>query len=176
MARTGELNCYTRSLPSVSTRPLMLAQTMFAPRLRLVSSRVFRPYAHSRLYSGPCRTLHATAGLGSRFQHASAIKPLAGDLFFAGYTLKATHRNQRFQSYSRGGSGYGQVGSSWRSRLDNIPSSYIFWGVAGLNIAVFGKWYLAKAQLEINRDSKPFINMYRNFVVSWRNVVIEGRV
>jgi hypothetical protein len=152
---------------------------MVVSQLQIVSYKILRPSgACLRVYPGLLRAINATPGLGSRLQHTSVAKPFAGDLFFAGYTLKATHRNQRSRSYPRGGNGYGQAegGSSWRSRLDNIPSSYIFWSVAGLNIAVFGKWYLAKAQLEMNRDSRPFINMYRNFVVSWRNVVVEGRV
>jgi hypothetical protein len=53
--------------------------------------------------------------------------------------------------------------------------NWVFWGIAGLNVAVFGKWWLAQGQYEMNRDPEPLRNMFRYWTTSWRNVVVEGR-
>jgi hypothetical protein len=144
-------------------------------RLRPLSSGLIRHSGNKWPGFSLCRGLATASTLNTGLRHGpSPIRPFAGSRsFFSGHILKATHHERRHTAYSRG---YGQGGSSWRSRLDNIPSPYIFWGVAGLNIVVFGKWYLAQAQLETNRDPRPMISMYRNFVASWKNVVVDGRV
>jgi hypothetical protein len=103
--------------------------------------------------------------LQSRAFHSS--KPRT---FQVSSLAKATHRD-------RGGP-YGSSGSrsSWRRSLDGIRSQYIFLGVAGLNVLVFGQWYLAQAQYQQNRDPSWLKHMLENYTVSWRNVVQEGRV
>lgn len=53
--------------------------------------------------------------------------------------------------------------------------NWVFWGIAGLNVAVFGKWWLAQGQYEMNRNPEPLRNMFRHWTTSWRNVVVEGR-
>jgi hypothetical protein len=118
--------------------------------------------------------------------------------FFAGRIPRATHRDH----YARTNSLSRRAGtkSSWRRKLDNLPESYILWGIAGLNVVVFLKWYVANVQLvsiyiysnygvmrnrsladqrtrmqQADRNAGPLISMYQNFVVNWKNVS-EGRV
>lgn len=80
--------------------------------------------------------------------------------------LKATH-SETSRVPRRGGR------PSWT--FTGPKYNWVFWGIAGLNVAVFGKWYLAQGQYEMNRDPEPLRNMYRHWTTSWRNVVVEGR-
>ncbi|KAI3596780.1 serine protease family [Moniliophthora roreri] len=71
----------------------------------------------------------------------------------------------------RGSSGSG----SRRSPLDNIPQNYVFYGIIGVNVAVFLAWQSAQAEAKHKHNMGPLVSMFNNFTSSWRNLS-EGRV
>ncbi|KAJ4492953.1 hypothetical protein C8J55DRAFT_602882 [Lentinula edodes] len=74
--------------------------------------------------------------------------------------------------------GYGGGGGSKRSPfdfLDRIPEDVVFWGIIGLNGAVFIMWQLAQKRYEIERDPRSYIWMQENFTTSWTNFS-SGRI
>ncbi|KAJ3803104.1 hypothetical protein GGU11DRAFT_763011 [Lentinula aff. detonsa] len=59
--------------------------------------------------------------------------------------------------------------------LDQIPEDVVFWGIIGLNGAVFIMWQLSRKRYEIERDPGSYIWMQRNFTSSWSNFS-SGRI
>ncbi|KAI0771890.1 hypothetical protein BD413DRAFT_475177 [Trametes elegans] len=86
---------------------------------------------------------------------SSAIREQSVWHFGSSRHSQATHRD-RTHSDDRGG--YGGRGGSrgpWQlfiDRLNSIPSSYVFWGIVGVNSVVFAWWKVAQALYETNGD------------------------
>ncbi|KAE9391625.1 rhomboid-domain-containing protein, partial [Gymnopus androsaceus JB14] len=59
--------------------------------------------------------------------------------------------------------------------LDQVPEDYVFWGIIGLNGAVFIMWHLAKKRYEIEGNPGPYRWMHQNFTNSWNNFS-SGRI
>ncbi|KAJ3977261.1 hypothetical protein EV361DRAFT_879438 [Lentinula raphanica] len=96
--------------------------------------------------------------------------------------VKSAWLNIRQQSgRARSPFSQGREGGGGRSRrnpfefLDQIPENVVFWGIIGLNGAVFIMWQLARKRYEIERDPGSYIWMQRNFTSSWANFS-SGRV
>ncbi|KAF5393903.1 hypothetical protein D9757_000210 [Collybiopsis confluens] len=66
--------------------------------------------------------------------------------------------------------GYGGHGFNKKTPLlDKIPESTVFWGILGLNGAVFLAWQLAKSRYQHEHDPSSYIWMHQHFTSSWRN-------
>ncbi|KAF7352964.1 RHOMBOID-like protein 12, mitochondrial [Mycena venus] len=59
--------------------------------------------------------------------------------------------------------------------LDNIPQQTVFWGIIGLNGAVFTGFWWAKKKLQVERDPRLYWWMRKNFTSNWQNLS-SGRV
>ncbi|KDQ17589.1 hypothetical protein BOTBODRAFT_105664 [Botryobasidium botryosum FD-172 SS1] len=65
--------------------------------------------------------------------------------------------------------------SQWRRKLDNVPSSIIFWSILGINGVVFFGWWFAVESYKKFGDHKLLVWMNENFTASLRNVA-SGRI
>ena len=65
--------------------------------------------------------------------------------------------------------------SSTRRRLNRLNGGTIVFYMIGLNLAIFGVWAYAQANLERFRDGRLLATMLRNFSLSERNLR-EGRM
>ncbi|KAF5333684.1 hypothetical protein D9611_002220 [Ephemerocybe angulata] len=59
--------------------------------------------------------------------------------------------------------------------LNNLNHNAIIYGIIGLNVGVFGMWYLTQSKYKLEGDARPLIWMYQNFTNSWGNLR-AGRV
>ncbi|KAI0370250.1 hypothetical protein BV20DRAFT_944427 [Pilatotrama ljubarskyi] len=92
--------------------------------------------------------------------------------FVASKIAQATHRSGVVRGASGGGHGGGPQGpfQRLRARINAIPSSYIFWGIIGLNGLVFASWHLAYIKYQSTGDSSSYAWMMQNFVSSSENL------
>ncbi|KAI0751388.1 hypothetical protein C8Q80DRAFT_1309134 [Daedaleopsis nitida] len=94
--------------------------------------------------------------------------------FVSSKVANATHRSGIGRT-SRGGGYQGGGGSqgpwqSFRDRINSIPHNYIFWGIIGLNGAVYAVWNLAWVQYKSTGDPSSYMWMRHNFVSSAENL------
>ncbi|TFK27084.1 hypothetical protein FA15DRAFT_567481, partial [Coprinopsis marcescibilis] len=60
------------------------------------------------------------------------------------------------------------------SFFDRISDNTIIYGILGLNILVFGMWYMADQKLRLERDPQAVVWMFKNFTSSIENLK-QGR-
>jgi hypothetical protein len=54
--------------------------------------------------------------------------------------------------------------------LDDIPQNTVFWGIIGLNGAVFAGFWWAKQKMTVERNPRLYAWMQKNFMANWRNI------
>jgi hypothetical protein len=54
--------------------------------------------------------------------------------------------------------------------LDAIPQNTVFWGIVGLNGAVFTMYWWADKKLKVERNPAMYRWMNQNFTTNWRNL------
>ncbi|KAF8211332.1 hypothetical protein K438DRAFT_1807129 [Mycena galopus ATCC 62051] len=59
--------------------------------------------------------------------------------------------------------------------LDDIPQNTVFYGILGLNVAVFTGFWWAKQKITVERDPRMYRWMTNHFTCSWRNLK-QGRI
>ncbi|CAA7260147.1 unnamed protein product [Cyclocybe aegerita] len=69
----------------------------------------------------------------------------------------------------------GQTQRRFLGFLDKIPQNVIFYGIIGLNSAVFFMWYMASQKYRLEGDPSAIYWMTNNFTDSWRNLA-SGRI
>ncbi|KAF8901747.1 hypothetical protein CPB84DRAFT_1777327 [Gymnopilus junonius] len=65
--------------------------------------------------------------------------------------------------------------TSFLGILDKIPSNAIFYGIIGINVAVFTMWFMAIQKYKQEGDPSAVLWMERNFLNSWKNLT-SGRI
>ncbi|KIK65483.1 hypothetical protein GYMLUDRAFT_38956 [Collybiopsis luxurians FD-317 M1] len=90
--------------------------------------------------------------------------------------LRARQQSGRARPPSFTDPGYGGYGGGRKPPLlDSIPEPVVFWGIIGINGAVFLMWQFAKNRYQHEHDPSSFIWMRNHFTNSWRNFS-SGRI
>ncbi|KAG9045021.1 hypothetical protein FS837_007155 [Tulasnella sp. UAMH 9824] len=106
--------------------------------------------------------------------------PSSSILQFTRNTL-AQMRSSYYGGGSRGGGGYYSGGrgngffNNFRRRINGIPPDMVFYGIMGINGAVFALWWYASESWKKFRDPSLYRWMLDNFTTSTRNL-LQGRV
>ncbi|GJE84614.1 rhomboid-domain-containing protein [Phanerochaete sordida] len=124
-----------------------------------------------------CRA--APAGLSSLFLKPAQVwqRPLSVQ-FALSKAWGATHRSRLATARPRDPWSPPPPQGPWqrfKQWLDSIPSNTIFWGVLGINAAVFAAWQLSRALYQSSGDASLFLKLQRNFTVSMQNIS-AGRI
>ncbi|KAI0829477.1 hypothetical protein BC628DRAFT_1315061 [Trametes gibbosa] len=93
--------------------------------------------------------------------------------FLSSRIAQATHRSGIRRGAPLGGGYGGGGGGPWqrfRARINSIPNNYIFWGIIGLNGAVFATWNLAWVKYRSTGDASSYIWMRKHFTASSDNM------
>ncbi|KAJ4472276.1 hypothetical protein J3R30DRAFT_3524204 [Lentinula aciculospora] len=148
--------------------------SLLGTRLSTTSSSI-RYYSHlSRRYP----LLEPTSHVQKFTFTSNALSARSTDLGIKSAWLQIRQESGRARPPLSRSHGYGRGRGSKRNPfdfLDQIPESFVFWGIIGLNGAVFIMWQLAQKRYEIERDPGSYIWMQKNFTSSWSNFA-SGRI
>ncbi|CAL1702286.1 unnamed protein product [Somion occarium] len=100
--------------------------------------------------------------------------------FLSNNTLRATHKSRipqagRVRDPFRGPPPPRGPWQRFRQRIDSLPSQVFFWGILGLNGAVYLAWYVARSNATVGGDPRLYFWMRNNFTSSMNNLQ-HGRI
>lgn len=122
-------------------------------------SSFFRPLLRARTWQSPCRQYKPFFSTAQSFTVArSSLSPTRSFFTSSKHTLRY-HPPQ--------GSGRN---SSVFDFLDRIPTNTVFWGIIGINGAVFLLWQAASGRARLEKDPSALVWMYQNFTNSITNL------
>ncbi|KAK4054555.1 hypothetical protein OIV83_001049 [Microbotryomycetes sp. JL201] len=185
------LTCHPAVSSSMrSSSTVAVAALRAKPRLvsgSRTTSRVQSLFAPSSTSSQRACTCVGPSPLGRRLHSRSTPSPHTttttrpSTSMYSLLTIRSFFTSSRLSGprsyyYNRGSGGGGTGGrgsssySSFKHKIDRLPSNYILFGIIGLNVSVFLAWQYGKSLLVQFRDPAWLKFLTDNFTVSWRNI------